>query len=104
MNKLFLLLLVVACSTAPQARLTPYPFLDGVVTRPTVFNIKVNMIEPNLYVTVPDNVYIQTKNCIEEANQEFAVLMYEQYGYENRIDFSSGGVCKVTNIYSNPND
>ena len=49
-------------------------------------------------------VYIQTKNCIEEASQEFAVLMYGQYGYGNRLDFSSGAVCKVINIYSNPND
>lgn len=103
-KKLFLILLLVACSTAPQAQLTPYPGIDDNTIRPIVFTVNVNMVEQNMYVSIPDNVYIQTKDCYETANAESAVLVYQQYGYSNRLDFASGNVCKVINLMYNPND
>ena len=98
-----LLLLVVACTSYPTAQLTPapYPITDSVAVRPTVFYVNVIRNSPDWYVT-QEGVAIQTKDCVEEANGENAVLVWEQYGYVKRIDFASGGTCKVINLgYAN---
>lgn len=51
------------------------------------------------YVSMEGGLYIKTYKCLEPAYSENSVLFYIPYSDDNKLLFSNGVECKVTEIY-----
>lgn len=54
---------------------------------------------PDTYVSMEGGLYIKTHNCLEPAYSESSILFYIPYSEDNKLLFSNGVECKVTEIY-----
>lgn len=63
------------------------------------YKINVKRVEQDLYKTTTGKLYIQTRYCYEYAYGDDAILKYDQYSYDNKLIFDSGGSCEVVKIF-----
>lgn len=62
------------------------------------YKVYVTRLDNNMYRT-SDGFYIATKYCYEYATSEEAILVYEQYSYDNKLIFNSGTSCDVDKVF-----
>lgn len=62
------------------------------------YKVYVTRLDRNMYRT-SEGIYIATKYCHEYARDEEAVLVYEQYSYDNKLIFKNGSSCDVDKVF-----
>lgn len=63
-----------------------------------VYEVYVKRIEQNLYKDLNSGVFIKTKYCYEYTYGERAILIYDEYSYDNKLIFNNDQVCDVDKL------
>lgn len=61
--------------------------------------LNIKRIDRDHYETTDELIHIITRNCMEYAYTDDAVITFEPYGLENTLKFRSGATCDVKLIY-----
>jgi hypothetical protein len=62
------------------------------------YDVTVTKVDQDLYKT-DTGVYIKTQYCYEFATSDDAILIYDQYSYDNKLIFTSDNAsCAVTGL------